>query len=112
MFPAARVTDQMAHDVITPCGVIIPPGFPTVLIEFMPAARMTDLVACTGAIAVGIVHPPWPPVIPAPNLIAKGSATVLTGFLPQARWVVDMTICGAILGLMPMIPMRKTFVGG
>ncbi|MEW6730073.1 MAG: PAAR domain-containing protein [Acidobacteriota bacterium] len=67
---AARLSDPhvcLSHG----GGPIGPPCCPTVLIEYLPAARVTDLAFCCA---------------PIPNdMIIKGSFTVLTGFLPQAR---------------------------
>ena len=83
---------------------------PMVLIEFLPAARMTDLVICSGTTSLGPVHPPTVPPIP-PVPILTGNVRVLTGFLPQARWFIDVTACGSFLGYPPLTPTRRVFVG-
>jgi uncharacterized Zn-binding protein involved in type VI secretion len=50
-------------------GPILPPGVPTVLIAMLPAATATGMATCVGP----------------PDVIAKGSATVMIGGLPAAR---------------------------
>nr|WP_246423793.1 PAAR domain-containing protein [Roseospira goensis] len=50
-------------------GPIVMPCMPTVLIGGLPAARITDVAFCG----------------PIPDPIVRGSATVLTGNLMQAR---------------------------
>lgn len=50
-------------------GPILPPGNPTVLIAMMPAATATGMATCVGP----------------PDIISKGSATVMIGGLPAAR---------------------------
>jgi uncharacterized Zn-binding protein involved in type VI secretion len=109
MFPAARVADQVTHDMLAPSGIVSPPGFPTVLIEGMPAARMGDFVVCTGVTSAGPIHPPPPPTPPIP--IVTGCPTVLVGYMPLARWTIDVAGCGTFIGLTAMIPSRKVFVG-
>jgi uncharacterized Zn-binding protein involved in type VI secretion len=69
-------------------GPILPPGEPTVLIEFLPAARMTDMLTCVGP----------------PDMIAMGSATVLIGGLMAAR-LGDPTIHGGVIILGAMTVM-------
>jgi uncharacterized Zn-binding protein involved in type VI secretion len=108
MFPAARMTDPVTHDMLVPSGVIMK-GQPNVLIEFMPAARITDIVVCSGAISAGLAHPPPPPT--PPLIVAKGCPKVLVGGLPLGRWIIDTTACGAFLGDPKMLAMRKVFVG-
>jgi uncharacterized Zn-binding protein involved in type VI secretion len=61
-------------------GPILPPGEPTVLIEYLPAARMTDMLTCVGP----------------PDMIAMGSPTVLIGNLMAAR-MGDPTIHGGTI---------------
>lgn len=117
MFPAARLTDPITHDMITPCGVIapgIPPcpqcGSAPVIIEGLPAAHVLCTCACTGVIAAGIAHPP-PPGPPLP--IPKGSATVFIHSMPAVRWspAPDMGACGVFLGNPAMIATRKVLIG-
>jgi uncharacterized Zn-binding protein involved in type VI secretion len=114
MFPAARVLDPITHDQLVPCGTIVGPGCPTVIIEYMPAVRgmpAMDGVACTGVISGGIAHPPPPPgALPQP--IAMGSTTVLIGYMPAARWIVDTAGCGVFLGDLKLVATRTVFIGG
>jgi uncharacterized Zn-binding protein involved in type VI secretion len=63
-------------------GPILPPGSPTVLIEFLPAARVTDLLTCVGP----------------PDTIVLGSTTVMIDFLPAAR-MGDLTAHGGVIVL-------------
>lgn len=122
MFPAARKGDPISHDSITPSGVVgLPPSGPCpmgpVLIEMLPAAHVGCAVVCTGVITGGIAHPPIvpPPPVGPPNLIVKGSMTVLIHNMPAARWFPsgDMTVlCGVLIGLTPMLPIRRTLIGG
>ena len=126
MFPAARKGDPISHDSIAPSGVVGPP--PTgpcppgvmgpVMIEMLPAAHVGCAVVCSGVISAppGIIHPPIPPP-PAgpPNLIVKGSVTVLIHNMPAARWVPsgDMTApCGVFIGLTAAVAIRRTLIGG
>jgi len=79
---AARVGDMHICPMVTGVvphvgGPILPPGVPTVLINSMPAATATNICTCTGP----------------PDIIMKGSATVLIGGLPAAR-VGDTTAHG------------------
>lgn len=112
MWPAARVTDVLTHDMVVPAGVIVGPP-PPVTIEFLPAAHVMMECVCTGAINQGAVHPPMPPVAPNPKII-RGSTTLLINCMPAARWVMsmDVTTCGAFLGLPPMVPTRTVLIGG
>ncbi len=82
---AARVTDMHVCPMVTGVvphvgGPILPPGEPTVLIEFLPAARVTDMAVCVGP----------------PDMIAMGSTSVMIGFLPAAR-MADETIHGGMI---------------
>ena len=52
------------------------------LIGFLPAARITDQLICVGP----------------PDVIIKGSATVLIGYLPAAR-IGDNTAHGGVIVL-------------
>jgi uncharacterized Zn-binding protein involved in type VI secretion len=120
MFPAARLTDPITHDLTVPCGVIGPPlpGRPlTVLIEYLPAAVVGDFVTCTGALSAGIAHPPQagpPPSTPPSVPIVMGSRTVLIGFMPAARWApsMDTAGCGVFLGDPKLAATRTVLIGG
>ncbi|MCG5240455.1 PAAR domain-containing protein [Azospirillum doebereinerae] len=85
MPPAARLTDMHTCPMSTgPVphvgGPIVSPGVPTVLIEFLPAAVVTDLCVCAGP----------------PDVIVKGSATVVVGGRPAAR-IGDRTAHGGVI---------------
>lgn len=74
--PAARLGDMHVCPMLTPglppiphVGGPIMLGAPTVLTGKMPQARATDMAVCVGP----------------PDLVAKGSATVLVCKLPAAR---------------------------
>ena len=77
MPPAARVGDMHVCPMQTPGlppiphvgGPILPPGCPHVLIGNMPAACMGDSAVCVGP----------------PDVIIKGSSSVLIGGRPAAR---------------------------
>jgi uncharacterized Zn-binding protein involved in type VI secretion len=93
--PAARVGDMHVCPMVTPGvppiphvgGPILPPGCPTVLIGGMPAATATNMATCVGP----------------PDVIAKGSVTVLFGKLPAAR-MGDLTAHGGTIVLgYPMV---------
>lgn len=74
---AARITDMHTCPMVTPGlppiphvgGPIIGPGIPTVLIRQIPAAVLGDNLVCIGP----------------PDVIVKGSATVMIGGKPAAR---------------------------
>lgn len=83
--PAARVTDQHVcpmFDGPKPHvgGPIIPPCAITVITGGMIQARVTDIAICVGP----------------PDVIAKGSSTVLVCGLPAAR-LGDMTAHGGTI---------------
>jgi len=87
MPPAARIGDMHTCPLVTPgvppiphVGGPIATGAPTVMIGFMPAARVTDLSVCVGP----------------PDMIAKGSPTVITVYLMQAR-LGDQTAHGGVI---------------
>lgn len=88
--PAARLTDMHVCPMVTPGvppiphvgGPILPPCAVTVLIGSLPAARVTDMALCVGP----------------PDVIVKGSMTVLTCGLPQAR-MGDSTAHGGTIVL-------------
>jgi len=83
--PASRVTDMHVCPMVTVLvphvgGPILPPCAVTVLIGKIPAARVTDMLTCVGP----------------PDVIAKGSMTVLTCKFPQAR-MGDLTAHGGTI---------------
>lgn len=88
MPPAARVTDMHTCPMVTPGvppiphvgGPILPPGVPTVLIDFLPAATVTDMATCVGP----------------PDVIVMGSTGVFINFLPAAR-LGDPTAHGGVI---------------
>lgn len=87
--PASRLGDMHVCPMVTGVvphvgGPILPPCAPTVLIGNIPAARVTDMATCVGP----------------PDVIAKGSMTVLTVSLMQAR-IGDLTVHGGtiVMGL-------------
>ena len=85
--PAARVTDMHTCPMVTGVvphvgGPVSGPCAPTVLIGGLPAARVTDQCVCVGP----------------PDVIVKGSATVITQKMPQAR-IADQTAHGGLLVL-------------
>lgn len=126
MFPAARKGDPISHDLLVPCGVIgpplagpcPPPAMGPVMIEMLPAAHVGCQVVCSGVISAppGIIHPPIPPPpVGPPNLIMKGSLTVMIHGMPAARWAPsgDMTVpCAVFLGLTALTATRTTLIGG
>ncbi len=85
MPPAARVTDMHVCPMVTGVvphvgGPILPPGAPTVLIDFLPAATVTTMATCVGP----------------PDVIVLGSMGVMINFLPAAR-MGDMTAHGGVI---------------
>jgi len=88
--PAARAGDMHVCPMVTPGvppiphvgGPILPPGVPTVLICSMPAATATSMCVCVGP----------------PDIIAKGSMTVMIGSKPAAR-MGDLTAHGGVIVL-------------
>jgi len=85
MPPAARVTDMHTCPMVTGIvphveGPILPPGAPTVLIDFLPAATVTTMATCVGP----------------PDMIVMGSTGVLINFLPAAR-MGDPTLHGGVI---------------
>jgi uncharacterized Zn-binding protein involved in type VI secretion len=61
-------------------GPILPPGAPTVLIDFLPAATVTSMATCVGP----------------PDIIVLGSMGVMINFLPAAR-LGDLTAHGGVI---------------
>jgi uncharacterized Zn-binding protein involved in type VI secretion len=99
MPPAARVGDMHTCPLATPGtppvphvgGPILPPGVPLVLIGGQPAAVATGMCTCVGP----------------PDVIAKGSMTVLIGSLPAAR-MGDTTAHGGTI----VVGMPTVMIGG
>jgi uncharacterized Zn-binding protein involved in type VI secretion len=81
---AARITDMhvcpMVTGVVPHVGGPIVVGVPTVMIGFLPAAHVTSMCVCVGP----------------PDIIVKGSVTVLIGGTPAAR-LGDMTAHGGVI---------------
>jgi uncharacterized Zn-binding protein involved in type VI secretion len=100
MPPAARVTDMHTCPMVTPGlppvphvgGPILPPCSPNVIIGFLPAARVTDMCMCVGP----------------PDVIVKGSTTVLINVLMAAR-LGDTTAHGGVI-IPPCCP--TVIIGG
>jgi len=87
MPPAARITDMHVCPMVTGIvphvgGPILPPGVPTVLIDFLPAATVTTMATCVGP----------------PDMIVMGSTGVMINFLPAAR-LGDPTVHGGVIVL-------------
>ena len=85
MPPAARLTDMhtcpmSSGPVPHVGGPIVSPGVPTVLIEYLPAAVVTDMCICVGP----------------PDVIVKGSMSVVVGGRPAAR-LGDKTAHGGVI---------------
>lgn len=88
MPPAARILDMHLCPMVTPGvppiphvgGPIITPGAPTVIISGMPSATITSMCVCVGP----------------PDIIVKGSATVLLSGLFAAR-IGDNTAHGGVV---------------
>ena len=85
MPPAARITDMHVCPMVTGIvphvgGPILPPGVPTVLIDFLPAATVTSMATCVGP----------------PDMIVMGSLGVMINFLPAAR-LMDPTVHGGMI---------------
>ncbi len=85
MPPAARITDMHTCPMTTgPVphvgGPILPPGAPTVLIDYLPATTVTSMATCIGP----------------PDVSVKGSTGVFINYLPAAR-VGDLTTHGGVI---------------
>jgi uncharacterized Zn-binding protein involved in type VI secretion len=61
-------------------GPILPPGAPTVLIDFLPAATVSTMATCVGP----------------PDVIVLGSMGVMINFIPAAR-LGDLTAHGGVI---------------
>jgi uncharacterized Zn-binding protein involved in type VI secretion len=116
MFPAARKTDPITHDLLAPAGVIGPPvsgpcpGLGLVMIEGPPAAHVLCTAVCSGATSAGPAHPP----LPVPPPIVVGSMTVLIHGMMAARWAPsgDVAACGVFLGDPKLAATRTVLIGG
>lgn len=87
MMPCARITDNHVCPMVTGVvphvgGPIGPPGQPTVLVGMMPAAPLGNMAICVGP----------------PDVIVKGSATVMVGGRPVARLLDNCAHGGMIVG--------------
>lgn len=87
MPPAARVSDMHTCPMVTGVvphvgGPVLPPGNPTVIIGGLPAATVTNMLVCAGG----------------PDMIVKGSATVMICGKPAAR-MGDTTAHGGLIVL-------------
>ena len=87
MPPAARVTDMHVCPMVTVLvphvgGPILPPCSINVITGFLPQARITDLCVCVGP----------------PDVIVKGSLTVLVNSLQAAR-MGDITAHGGTIAI-------------
>jgi uncharacterized Zn-binding protein involved in type VI secretion len=100
MPPAARTTDMHTCPMMTPAfpspiphvgGPVTGPGVPNVLIGMMPAAVLGDSCVCLGP----------------PDIIVKGSATVMIGGRPAAR-MGDTTAHGGTI----TIGCMNVWIGG
>ena len=85
MPPAARISDMHTCPMVSPgpvphVGGPVVVGMPTVLTCFLPQARIGDQCVCVGP----------------PDVIVKGSATVLVGGKPAAR-LGDSTAHGGVI---------------
>ena len=93
--PAARVTDMHVCPMQTPAPVPIPhvggpisaPSCPTVLIGSMPSAGLGSMCVCVGP----------------PDVIVKGSATVMIGGRPAARMGDSTAHGGTIVAGCPTV---------
>ena len=99
--PAARVGDLHAcpmFDGPKPHvgGPIIPPCAPTVMTGGMPQARVTDKCTCVGP----------------PDIIVKGSATVMVSKLPAARMLDNTAHGGVIVIGLPTVLIGDSGGGG
>lgn len=94
--PAARVSDLHVCPMVTGVvphvgGPILPPCSLNVITGELPQARVTDMATCVGP----------------PDMIAKGSMTVLVNDLPAAR-IGDLTEHGGTI----VLGCFTVFIGG
>lgn len=85
MPPAARVSDMHTCPMVTGVvphvgGPILPPGVPQVMIGYLPAATVSNQCTCVGP----------------PDVIVKGSSSVMIGNKPAAR-IGDSTAHGGVI---------------
>lgn len=85
--PASRITDMHVCPMVTVLvphvgGPIVVPSAPTVLIGMLPAAGLGSMCVCVGP----------------PDVIVKGSMTVMAGGRPVAR-LGDLTAHGGTIVL-------------
>ena len=84
--PQARILDNHVCPMVTGVvphvgGPISSPGAPTVLVSMMPAATLTSMAICVGP----------------PDVVVKGSATVLMSCKPAARLLDNCAHGGMIV---------------
>lgn len=95
MPPAARIADMHVCPMVTPGvppvphvgGPILPPGAPNVLIGFTPAATVGSMCTCVGP----------------PDVIVKGSMTVMIGGRPAARMGDTTSHGGSVVMGLPTV---------
>jgi len=92
MMPCARITDMHVCPMVTGIvphvgGPLLPPGMVTVIVGGLPAARVTNMATCVGP----------------PDIVIKGSATVITGSLLQARILDNCAHGGMIVAGFPTV---------
>ncbi len=85
MPPAARLTDMHVCPMVSGTvphigGPIVSPCVPTVMVSFLPASVVGDQCVCIGP----------------PDVVVKGSATVIIGGRPAAR-IGDQTAHGGVI---------------
>jgi uncharacterized Zn-binding protein involved in type VI secretion len=94
--PASRIGDMHVCPMVTGLvphvgGPILPPCAPTVLTGSIPQARVSDMCTCVGP----------------PDVIAKGSMTVLVMGMPAAR-LGDITAHGGAI----VVGLPTVLIGG
>ena len=101
MPPAARVTDMHVCPMVTGIvphvgGPILPPCAPNVITGGLPQAKVGDMLTCVGP----------------PDVIIKGSATVLVLGMPAARMFDNTAHGGMIMLGMPNVLIGDAGSGG
>lgn len=89
MMPCARITDMHVCPMVTPGvppiphvgGPVLPPGVPTILVGMLPVAPVGNTALCVGP----------------PDVLAKGSGTVLVSKRPCVRILMDTTAHGGMV---------------
>ncbi|HEX8364611.1 MAG TPA: PAAR domain-containing protein [Allosphingosinicella sp.] len=100
--PAARIGDMHVCPMVNPGpvphvgGPILPPCAVTVMTGGIPQARVTDLCVCVGP----------------PDVIVKGSSTVLVSGLPAARMGDNTAHGGVIVVGLPTVLIGDAGGGG